>query len=241
LDFNFPLTTLDALDRLGDTPALSTYQSALSGRTLARITRGFARRLAQFGVNRDTTLLISFADGVQTVIAAIAASLLGARWAIYEEGLPFRLLRNLRIVSDGRLQVTGTVPHAVADRDWFSGAGAEGAAFPGYASATDICAIASSSGTTGAPKYMERMAGSLAIEFAAIDQVMPGGYLGRDSVVSARFPIGSFLGFQQVLAVLLAGGRLMLANPGTRLQGELAQMAAASSRPLMGPAWPPLA
>jgi acyl-coenzyme A synthetase/AMP-(fatty) acid ligase len=118
------------------------------------------------------------------------------------------------------------VPHAVVNRDWFSGTGAEGAAFPGYASAEDICAIASSSGTTGAPKYMERMAGSLAIEFAAVDQGTSGGYFSRGSVVSARFPIGSFLGFQQVLAVVLAGGRLMLANPATRLRGELAQMAA---------------
>jgi len=226
-DFNFPLEALLALDDIGTRPALSTAQSSLSGTNLSRITRGFASRLAQFGVNRETTLLVSFQDGVQTVIAALAASLLGARWTIYDPNLPYKLLHNLRIVSDGKLKVTSATPHAVADRHWFSGAGADGRVFPGYTSATDVCGIAPSSGTTGTPKYMERMAGSLAIEFATFDRRKSGGYFGDDSFVSARFPVGSFLGFQQVLVVLLAGGRLMLANPADKLQGELAAMAGA--------------
>ena len=70
-----------------DCEAIVAADITLNYSKLWRIVRGFATRMQEIGINRDSTVAVHSADMIACVSSMMAASLLGARYVSFEKRL----------------------------------------------------------------------------------------------------------------------------------------------------------
>jgi acyl-CoA synthetase (AMP-forming)/AMP-acid ligase II len=139
--------------------AIVAADITLSYSKLWRIVRGFATRMQEIGINRDSTVAVHSSDMIACIASMMATSLLGARYVSLEK----RLLGDSTVSPTHFLCSPDVSPYAGAnyymmDASWPQAAApapnSDGSEFAGYADADDPWWYVHTSGTTGEPKYL---------------------------------------------------------------------------------------
>jgi acyl-coenzyme A synthetase/AMP-(fatty) acid ligase len=158
----------------------------------------FAQRMKALGISRDSTVGLATNDMATAAIAGLAVALLGGRWTAMSS--------NAAAVYPGITHLLATVavaslPGAIEiDRSWVEAPFLQLAVpdFPGHAGPDDMWMIASSSGTTGKPKFMPITYGALwrRIENPDLQDGLPPTTLmlfAATSYVGMRINIGNLV------------------------------------------------
>ena len=139
--------------------AIVAADITLSYAKLWRIVRGFATRMQEIGIERNSTVAVHSNDMIACVASMIAASLLGARYVSFEKKIldggtvsPTHFLRSPDV------SPYASVNYQLMDASWPQAAASDpssdGSEFAGYADAGDPWWLVHTSGTTGEPKYL---------------------------------------------------------------------------------------
>jgi long-chain acyl-CoA synthetase len=143
-----------------DHEAIVAADIVLSYAKLWRIVRGFAVRMQQLGIGRESLVAIHSRDMVACVASMMATSLLGAGFAAFDrrllaDGGPVRATHVLRSPD---APPHPDVTYHLMDATWPQAAppapASNGSEFPSYADARDPWWFVQTSGTTGEPKYL---------------------------------------------------------------------------------------
>ena len=139
--------------------AIVAADITLSYAKLWRIVRGFATRMQEVGIDRNSIVAVRSRDMIACVASMMATSLLGASYVSFEKWLlgdgvvsPTHFLRSPDVSPYGGLN------YHMMDANWPQAAppnpNSDGSEFSGYADANDPWWYVHTSGTTGEPKYL---------------------------------------------------------------------------------------
>ncbi len=142
-----------------DHNAIVATDITLSYAKLWRIVRGFATRMQEIGIGRDSLVAVHSRDMIACVASMMATSLLGAGHASFDR----RLLGGGTVQATHILRSPDVQPHPdvnyhLMDATWPQAAApdpsSDGSEFAGYGQAEDPWWFVQTSGTTGEPKYL---------------------------------------------------------------------------------------
>lgn len=141
-------------------PAIIAADITVDYRKFWRITRGFATRMRELGIGRDSFVMVQTRDMIASLATLHAAALLGARYAVYSPriaaggvaaiGQPSRVLFTPDSKPDPGHEATPITP------DWTTAAPESdaGGGFQGFAGPQSPWLLVETGGTTGASKYL---------------------------------------------------------------------------------------
>jgi len=213
-DKNLGVAFLAAARQTPDAEAIVSEGVRLTYGQMHPLIVNFTLNMQRHGIDRSATVAV-FSDDLLVVLATLfGTALLGCRWV---RASPYLFERGNIAVSHVLASPDMPAmnrPHITVDESWAlrpAGTAAERPAFPGYASPDSPWLVAQTSGTTGAPKFLEL---SQAMMFdrarAAADDFVP---LSTRSV--CLFPITAFPYVTRALTTLLNGATIVQsANPG---------------------------
>lgn len=205
---NYARLVLDKAGEFAGRTAIVTSQRELSYRELRDTALAFAVRFSRHGVGRGSLVALDVKRPALATASILAVALLGGAWMrVSRSALQNPATRPSHLFHDGRNDGHGARAVEITS-DWLDTSHAASiglAAFPGEASPEAPAIVASSSGTTGAPKYM-----AISYDVAWKRMLSPKGYGNPAREIAAHmFPADAGGAALINLRVLAEGGTLV--------------------------------
>lgn len=208
--------------------AIVAADLVLTYRQIWLIAQSYARRMQFYGVEHQSVVCLKSNDMIVAVAVMIATSLLGVRFAVYED----------RLVQDGIIRPShvfhaagGTAPADLdsieIDASWSPRNGQLGdVVLPGYQDPDQGWWYLHTSGTTGRPKYM------LLSQRAAVNRsrATAGDFRGAATRFCSIFPCTARPFFVRAMAALFQGSTIIDAIDPRFLMAQQVNLVCASPR-----------